>query len=43
MIEQVLRPDIAGMPNWNLRTKTPMNEELTVPWHQGKSFKLILP
>lgn len=38
VIEQVLGPDISGMPNWNLRTKTPYNEELTVPWHQDAAY-----
>lgn len=37
LIEQVLGPDIAGMPNWNFRDKTPHNEATTVPWHQGKN------
>ena len=35
LIEQVLGPDIAGMPNWNLRDKSPNNEATTLPWHQG--------
>ena len=34
-MEQLIGPDIAGMPNWNLRDKTPHNEATTVPWHQG--------
>ncbi|XP_021359944.1 uncharacterized protein LOC110454642 isoform X2 [Mizuhopecten yessoensis] len=38
VVEQVLGPDISGMPNWNLRTKTPYNEELTVPWHQDAGY-----
>lgn len=36
--EQVLGSrDIGGNPVWNLRTKTPQNEAVTVPWHQGGS------
>lgn len=26
--------DIAGHPVWNLRAKTPQQEQATVPWHQ---------
>lgn len=35
MAEQVLGPDVAGHPVWNLRVKTPKNDATTVPWHQG--------
>ena len=35
VVEQLIGPDIAGNPVWNLRTKTPQNEATTVPWHQG--------
>ena len=35
-VEQLIGPEIAGHPVWNLRTKTPNNEASTVPWHQGK-------
>ena len=35
VIEQLIGPEIAGHPVWNLRTKTPQNEATTVPWHQG--------
>lgn len=35
VVEQLIGPDIAGHPVWNLRTKTPQNEATTVPWHQG--------
>ncbi|KAK3092805.1 hypothetical protein FSP39_007424 [Pinctada imbricata] len=38
LMEQLLGPDIAGMPNWNLRTKTPHNEATTVPWHQDAGY-----
>jgi hypothetical protein len=35
VIEQLIGPDIAASPVWNLRTKTPNNEATVVPWHQG--------
>ena len=35
MIEQLIGPDIAGHPVWNMRTKTPNSKALDVPWHQG--------
>ena len=38
LIEQVIGPDIAGMPNWNFRDKTPHNEATTVPWHQDAGY-----
>ena len=38
MVEQFLGPDIAGHPVWNLRTKTPCSEEVTVPWHQDNAY-----
>ncbi len=28
----------AGHPVWNLRTKTPHNEQATVPWHQDNAY-----
>jgi ectoine hydroxylase-related dioxygenase (phytanoyl-CoA dioxygenase family) len=37
--EQILgTADISGHPVWNLRTKTPKNEETTVPWHQDVAY-----
>ena len=27
-----------GHPVWNLRTKTPNNEQVTVPWHQDNAY-----
>ena len=27
-----------GHPVWNLRTKTPKNEQTTVPWHQDNAY-----
>ena len=38
VVEQMIGPDVAGSPVWNLRTKTPNNPSVTVPWHQGKSL-----
>ena len=29
---------ISGHPVWNLRTKTPRNEQTTVPWHQDNAY-----
>ncbi|XP_046567729.1 probable alpha-ketoglutarate-dependent hypophosphite dioxygenase isoform X2 [Haliotis rubra] len=49
VIEQLLGPDIAGHPVWNLRTKTPQNEATTVPWHQdcayldNESYEVLQP
>ncbi|XP_013385576.1 uncharacterized protein LOC106155333 [Lingula anatina] len=37
-VEQLIGPDIAGHPVWNLRTKTPKNEATTVPWHQDVGY-----
>lgn len=36
--KQLLGPDIAGHPVWNLRTKTPNQEQATVPWHQDTAY-----
>ncbi len=38
MIEQLLGPEIAGHPVWNLRSKTPHNPLATVPWHQDTAY-----
>ncbi len=38
MMEQILGPDIAGHPVWNLRSKTPHNALATVPWHQDTAY-----
>jgi hypothetical protein len=38
VIEQILGPEIAGHPVWNLRTKTPLNPLATVPWHQDTAY-----
>ncbi|GFN79696.1 phytanoyl-coa dioxygenase 1-like [Plakobranchus ocellatus] len=36
LMEQILGPEVAGHPVWNLRTKTPRSEAVNIPWHQGK-------
>lgn len=38
VVEQMIGPDIAGHPVWNLRTKTPNNPHATVPWHQDNAY-----
>jgi hypothetical protein len=38
VIEQLIGPDIAGHPVWNLRSKTPNNPLATVPWHQDTAY-----
>jgi hypothetical protein len=38
LIEQVIGPEIAGHPVWNLRSKTPLNPLATVPWHQDTAY-----
>ena len=38
VIEQLLGPEIAGHPVWNLRSKTPVNPLATVPWHQDTAY-----
>lgn len=38
IIAQILGPEIAGHPVWNLRSKTPSNPLVTVPWHQDTAY-----
>lgn len=38
IVEQLLGPEIAGHPVWNLRCKTPKNPLATVPWHQDAAY-----
>jgi hypothetical protein len=38
IIAQIIGPDIAGHPVWNLRSKTPRNPLVTVPWHQDTAY-----
>ncbi|XP_013416111.1 uncharacterized protein LOC106177776 [Lingula anatina] len=49
VVEQIIGPDIMGHPVWNLRTKTPKNEQTVVPWHQDAAYmdndahKIMIP
>lgn len=49
VIEQLIGPDIATSPVWNLRTKTPKNNATIVPWHQdsgyfdNQSYNVLIP
>ena len=36
--QQVIGPDVAAHPNWSLRSKTPHQEQATVPWHQDSAY-----
>lgn len=36
--KQLIGEDIAGHPVWNLRTKTPGQEQAVVPWHQDTAY-----
>uniref|UniRef100_A0A0B6YWF8 Uncharacterized protein n=1 Tax=Arion vulgaris TaxID=1028688 RepID=A0A0B6YWF8_9EUPU len=38
LMEQILGPEIAGHPTWNLRTKTPRSEAVNIPWHQDSAY-----
>ncbi|XP_060065780.1 uncharacterized protein LOC132546102 [Ylistrum balloti] len=38
VVEQLLGPDIAGHPVWNLRTKTPKSDAVSIPWHQDSAY-----
>ena len=38
VVEQIIGPEIAGHPVWNLRSKTPLNPLVTVPWHQDTAY-----
>lgn len=40
MIAQIIGPDIAGHPIWNIRSKTPQTQRMTVPWHQDTAYLL---
>lgn len=35
VIEQLIGPDIACNPVWNIRPKVPFDDDQEVPWHQG--------
>lgn len=38
VVEQIIGPEIAGHPVWNIRSKTPVNPLATVPWHQDTAY-----
>ena len=38
IMEQLLGPEVAGHPVWNIRSKTPDNPLATVPWHQDTAY-----
>jgi hypothetical protein len=38
IVEQMIGTEIAGHPVWNLRSKTPKNPLVTVPWHQDTAY-----
>jgi hypothetical protein len=38
LVGQLLGPEIAGNPVWNIRAKTPLNPLATVPWHQDTAY-----
>ena len=38
VVEQIIGPNIAGNPVWNLRSKTPHNVATIVPWHQDNGY-----
>ena len=38
IVEQIIGPEVAGHPVWNLRSKTPNNPLVTVPWHQDTAY-----
>ena len=37
-VEQVVGPNVAGHPVWNLRIKLPRNAPEEVPWHQDNGY-----
>ena len=37
-VEQIVGPNIAGHPVWNLRIKLPRNAPEEVPWHQDNGY-----
>ena len=40
ILEQVLGPEVAGHPVWNIRIKLPNHEPEVVPWHQDNGYFL---
>ena len=37
-VEQIVGPNVAGHPVWNLRIKLPRNAPEEVPWHQDNGY-----
>ncbi|KAL0477779.1 phytanoyl-CoA dioxygenase [Acrasis kona] len=37
-VSQLIGPKVSGHPVWNLRVKTPGQEQAVVPWHQDHSY-----
>ncbi len=40
IVRQMIGGDIAGHPIWNVRSKTPQTQRMTVPWHQDTAYLL---
>ena len=38
IVGDLIGPDIAGHPIWNIRSKTPRTTLMTVPWHQDTAY-----
>ena len=38
IVADLIGPDIAGHPIWNIRSKTPRTTLMTVPWHQDTAY-----
>lgn len=38
LVETFIGSDIVGHPVWNIRSKTPINPLVTVPWHQDCAY-----
>eukprot|EP00698_Gefionella_okellyi_P000149 TRINITY_DN10138_c0_g1_i1.p1 TRINITY_DN10138_c0_g1~~TRINITY_DN10138_c0_g1_i1.p1 ORF type:complete len:325 (-),score=37.49 TRINITY_DN10138_c0_g1_i1:149-1123(-) len=38
LVSQLIGPEIAGHPVWNVRSKTPGNALANVPWHQDTAY-----
>ncbi|XP_021346376.1 uncharacterized protein LOC110445873, partial [Mizuhopecten yessoensis] len=49
VVEQLIGPNIAGNPVWNIRAKIPNDEDTTVPWHQDcaymdkDTYRMLIP
>lgn len=38
ILEQIVGPEIAGHPIWNVRIKLPFHDPEVVPWHQDNGY-----